>query len=1317
MKNRISLTACLTALAICLAAAPGARSQSVSFIPGGHADVTGDVGNEVNPSVAINPLNPSNIFVVAISDVGGLATAATTNQGKTWSTNIIAGGADNLLQAYQYPSAAFDSFGNLYVAYLPASFLGVGVAISTNGGLNFTMLANLAAADATDTPRITAGPASAPGSVWVVYKDYSQASTPLIAQGLVAANLNVTNQFGPPALIPGSASGGFPDIAIGPTGQVMVAFQNNINASGASKIFVSVNTNTLGTNGFGAAVTVTSDALGGLTYIPAQPTGIGICASASVAFDCDPFSPYHGRAYIVYTALGNNTQIIGFRSSSNNGATWGTEKTVNDDGSINSHFMPRVAVDPITGIVACSWYDCRKDVGGGSTEVLETESASYTFSDFYATNLMAQSTGPGVNYVTNSATGTSYNITISGDNLEGSLLSTNGGADTVSLSTEAGTFFALVFTGNTGTNATGTNVVVKVTVQDTFPNAFTSGTPNQEPVMFTTISSTGGASFLPNNFVVPTNVVGTGDATVLGFTFLTSPIPPDSPVGAPVLGFGSDELNSGSRFGLGSYTGLAFFGGVFYPAWADNSDLAWANPAGPLNNFDVSIGQVSVPAADLTLTVTNSPNPVLSDGAVAYTVVAINNGPSSSTGVTIVDTLPANVSFETAVPAIGASYSVNGQVVTLTFPSLPANAALTNLILVRAGFSAYGTNIASISGPFPDPDLPNNTNILATLFAGEDLALGVTASSSNLYGGQTVTNSISVTNFGPSANGDVVITNVFSANWGQFGIVSGGWTQMPAALVPGSFAINGNTLVLNVGMLASNQTTNVQVSALALATTRNGVTAISVSSLDFDTNLVNNTGSTTATMTAEALGAGISAGSAQVGVPLTFTAVVTNFGPSSYGYIMATNVLPANFANIQVIQSPNPAIITNNTIIFPVGPIPSNGTTTLVFTAVPQSTNAASDTLKVSCFDFAPTVTASIGVASTPPSLPIENFRVIPGASGAFLVWDTPINATAQVDYGVTSAYGSVSSLGAPSTHHIVMLTGLARNTNYFFNAFSLEGGTLYSTNGTFSTITTLILNTQDATYSGLWTGSSVGNGIFNGYFQTADTTNNTPSSTATYAPNIPVSGDYDISIWYPESATFATNTPFVISGGTNELFVPVNQSINGGSWQPLASNVYFVTGITGNVIIDNDTGYTNKGVAANGMRWVYDVAQDSTPGELPAWWANFYFGTNVSGTADSDGDGYPNYAEYVFGTDPTDPTSKLSFTVTPVSGNTVTINFSPYQGGRDYQLLTTANLANPQWLALTNAATVDANGNGVFTVTETNAAGAFYELSASVSP
>jgi len=1127
-----------------------------------------------------------------------------------------------------------------------------------------------------------------------------------MAQGLLATNLGTNSQFGQPLIIPGSTGGGFPDIAIGPAGQVMIAYQNNLSISNASKIFVSLNTNAFGTNAFGPAVTVATTGVGGLTYIPAQSTGIGVSADVGVAWDVDPFSPYYGRAYVIYSALATgNVLNIGFRYSTNSGATWSAQETVNDDNSGDSHFMPRVAVDPITGIVACSWYDCRNDQGGNSHQNVQTESSTVVFSDLFVTNIMVTTNGindPTFSIATNTTDGITYTVTISGANLLGTVISNNT-TNIIYVSTVTSSFIDLTFEGDTGTNATGTNTTVMVTVIDRFPDVFTSGTAvNVEPMVYTTISTNGGAIFAANKSAIAANFV----------------INPNALVNPPVFGFGSIDAGSGSALGFGNYTGLAFYSGDFYPAWADNSDVALVNPNGPLSNFDVTVSQVVVPSADLTLFVTNSPNPVLSDGVVAYSIDVINNGPSASSCV-VTDVLPANVTFESAVPSVGATYSINGQIFILNVPTIPAHSSATNLVLVTASYSGYGTNVARVSGPLPDTVPANNTNILVILFEGEDLALAMSTSATNVYGGQIVTNVITITNLGPSANGDVVVSNVFTANWGQFSVLSAGWILAPTAVTPGTFSTNNNIFVLNVGPLSSNQTTNIVISAVALATAPSGLQVVSVSSLDYDPNPGNNSASTAVAMTPQTIGAGISAPSAQVGVPLTFTIIVTNFGPSPYGFITVSNVLPPNFSTINIVQSPNPATINGNTIIFPVGAVGSNSTATLIFTAIPQSVGTVTDTIVASSYDYAPSYTNSVLITAAPPATPIENFQVIPAASGAFLVWDTPISATVQVDYGLTPSYGSVSSLGGPSTHHIVLLTGLARDTNYYFDALTWENGTLYVTNGTFATINTLILNTQDATNSGFWTASSSGTGIFGTYYESAETTVFEPTASATFRPLIPVTGNYDISIWYPQSSAFSTNTPVYVSGATNEIFVSVNQALNGGSWQPLAQDIYFAAGVTGNVEIQNNTGVTNKGVAANGMRWVYDVAQDSpTNGAIPAWWTSFYFGTNnVSGSADADGDGYSNFAEFVFGTDPTDASSKLVFTVKPLAGNMVSVNFSPYQGGRVYQLLSSTNLLNPQWLTLTNVATVDTNGNGVFTLTQPSATAGFYRLSAALSP
>jgi len=76
-----------------------------------------------------------------------------------------------------------------------------------------------------------------------------------------------------------------------------------------------------------------------------------------------------------------------------------------------------------------------------------------------------------------------------------------------------------------------------------------------------------------------------------------------------------------------------------------------------------------------------------------------------------------------------------------------------------------------------------------------------------------------------------------------------------------------------------------------------------------------------------------------------------------------------------------------------------------------------------------------------------------------------------------------------------------------------------------------------------------------------------------------------------------------------------------------------------------------------------------------------------------------------------------LNFIISPASSNVVAVTFSPCQGGRAYQLEAATNLANPLWTTLTNSFTANTNGSGAFTVTQTNAAAAFYRLSAEIIP
>ena len=57
--------------------------------------------------------------------------------------------------------------------------------------------------------------------------------------------------------------------------------------------------------------------------------------------------------------------------------------------------------------------------------------------------------------------------------------------------------------------------------------------------------------------------------------------------------------------------------------------------------------------ADLAVTKTGLPDPVLVGSNLTYTVTVTNNGPNNASNVMVTDTLPANVTFVSATPSQG----------------------------------------------------------------------------------------------------------------------------------------------------------------------------------------------------------------------------------------------------------------------------------------------------------------------------------------------------------------------------------------------------------------------------------------------------------------------------------------------------------------------------------------------------------------------------------------------------------------------------------------------------------------------------------------
>jgi hypothetical protein len=325
-------------------------------------------GIEGEPSIAVNPTDPQNLFMAANmnpdpnSPTGEAAHGArSTNGGTNWSSfNRLPG------TPLGDPSLAFDTFGNLFVSCLLQDF-SVLVLLSTDKGYSFVTSKVYQAAVQYDHPELTVGP----GSVWLTFYDF--ATTNSVVAGVGVSGLGSVGTWATsPTVIantgadPGAQYGygyGWGDIAVGPSGQVALVVHSGANQNGPSEIRLSTNLYGLAQPAnFSSASAIATSQVGFFQSIPAQ-AGRKIAPTPGLAWDRTG-GPYRARLYMVYTdrPVGNltNTDIY-VTYSTNNGTSWSTALKVNTDSTSSSQFFPRIAVDQTSGKVAVSWYDCRDD--------------------------------------------------------------------------------------------------------------------------------------------------------------------------------------------------------------------------------------------------------------------------------------------------------------------------------------------------------------------------------------------------------------------------------------------------------------------------------------------------------------------------------------------------------------------------------------------------------------------------------------------------------------------------------------------------------------------------------------------------------------------------------------------------------------------------------------------------------------------------------------------------------------------------------------------------------------------------------------------
>ena len=440
----------------------------------------------------------------------------------------------------------------------------------------------------------------------------------------------------------------------------------------------------------------------------------------------------------------------------------------------------------------------------------------------------------------------------------------------------------------------------------------------------------------------------------------------------------------------------------------------------PAGNSQTTVTTVQ-PSADIRTTLTSSPgSPIPSGSPLTYTAVVTNAGPSSSTGVSLVDTLPAGVTFGSATSTQGTCSGTT--TVTCTIGSLASGASATVTITVTPPAALQGTtihNVVNATSSQHDPDASSNGGVSDHLVTAP-VNLGITLADSPdpVYVGDALTYTATVQNGGSGASTGSLVTLPLPAG-----------TAFDAAASSPSCSFSAGTVSCTIGALANGASATRQIVVRADAgragTTLNAVAT--VAGVEGDPVAGNNQASaTTAVLASSDLGLTVTASPtpALAGQPLVYTLTVTNAGPSDATGVVLSDVLPVGPALVSTSITGGGSCTGTATLSCPVGTIPSGGSATVTITLRPSAT------------DVGTTLTESATVSGTEHD---------PAAASNSVTLATGVIAAANLQVTGTVS-GPSSEVGGQVTAHLdVTNAGPSPATGVTFVATVPAGVTVVS--------------------------------------------------------------------------------------------------------------------------------------------------------------------------------------------------------------------------------------------------------------------------------
>jgi hypothetical protein len=361
---------------------------------GANVDVSDERGPQSETSIAIDPSLPTRL-VAGSNEIFRLPMRGyfSTDDGSSWGAVDLPLPPPLTNNGFDFgsdPGVAWDARGNVYYSYIVVYFSAGGavngsqmaVARSSDGGRHWRSTyfgLHRGGAKFNDKPMITVdnSPRSPHfGTVYVAWDTTNGANGVPSTTGIkVSRSTDQGRSFSTPVFASDTLGGprfGFgADPFVAPDGTLHVAWHDFV----ANALVESASRD--GGRSFGPPRTIAPTVLPFDTTIPAQASR-GVVVYPACDADTS-HGPRRGTLYCSWMDAhgASGTDIFAARST-DEGRTWTRPVVVNDDraGVHNDQFNQWLAVDPVTGVVALSWNDTRRDPQHRATNVFSAQSAN-----------------------------------------------------------------------------------------------------------------------------------------------------------------------------------------------------------------------------------------------------------------------------------------------------------------------------------------------------------------------------------------------------------------------------------------------------------------------------------------------------------------------------------------------------------------------------------------------------------------------------------------------------------------------------------------------------------------------------------------------------------------------------------------------------------------------------------------------------------------------------------------------------------------------------------------------------------------------------